>query len=216
MEDKKISEQESLFIIQQMIETAKQEQIDDGIDWIVWGWLLFATSVLTYVNLYYNWFSAAFFWNIFGILSLVLLGYSSISYYFIKKIHRVKTYTGDLFEKLNIGFFLFIAFIILSMNMGVGPVKGFALLTALYAFWILIYGTALNFRPSIIAAYITWAIAFVGLIIHKLEHSVEDQFKWIMLLHALAALCGYIIPGHMANKAFKKLNRQENIVTHSV
>jgi hypothetical protein len=216
MEDKSISEKESLFIIQQMIATAKKEQRDDGIDWIIWGWLLFATSILTYANLYFKWFSEAFFWNIFGIISLLLLGYSSISYFFFKKVRRVKTYTGDLFEKLNIGFFIFLVFIIFSMNMGVGAVKGFAYLIALYGFWILIYGTALNFKPSIVAAFITWAIGFVALIINKLENSVEEQFKWIMILHALAVLCGYIIPGHMANKEFKKINRQENTLRHSV
>ena len=207
MEEKYLSEKESLDIIQQMIATAKQDQKDDGKGWILWGWLLFATSILTYVNLYYNWFSESFFWNIFGIISILLLVFSSIRYFFFKKTHRVKTYTGDLFEKLNIGFFIFLLFIILSMNMGVGPVKGFALLIALYGFWILIYGTALNFKPSIVAAFITWAIGFVALIIHKLESTVEEQFKWVMILHAVAVLVGYIIPGHMANKEFKKLNR---------
>ena len=207
MEDKYISEKESLGIIQQMIATAKQEQKDDGKGWILWGWLLFATSILTYANLFYHWFSEAFFWNIFGFLSIILLIFSSIRYFFFKKINRVKTYTADIFEKLNIGFFIFLLFIILSMNLGVGPVKGFAFLIALYGFWVLIYGTALNFRPSIIAAFITWAIGFVALLIHKLVSTENEQFKWIMILHAMAVLVGYIIPGHMANKEFKKINR---------
>ena len=209
MEEKNISEKESLFIIQQMIATAKQEQNDDGIGWILWGWLLFATSILTYINLYYNWYSDSFFWNIFGIISILLLAFSSIRYFFFKKNKRVKTYTGELFEKLNIGFFIFLVFIILSMNMGVDPVKGFAFLISLYGFWVLIYGTVSNFKPSIIAAYITWAIGFVALIINKLENSAEEQFKWIMILHAMAVLCGYIIPGHMANREFKKINRNK-------
>jgi len=41
MEEKNLTEQESMLIIQQMINTAKHEQKDDGIGWIVWGWLLF-------------------------------------------------------------------------------------------------------------------------------------------------------------------------------
>ena len=73
---------------------------------------------------------------------------------------------------------------------------GFAILMSTYAFWVLIYGAALNFRPSIVGAYIIWAIAFIALFIKSLE--------WIMLLHALAVLMGYIVPGHLANKEFKK------------
>ena len=42
MEEKKLSEQESLQIIQEMIYTAKKEQKDNGMGWIVWGWMLFA------------------------------------------------------------------------------------------------------------------------------------------------------------------------------
>ena len=60
-QEKKLSEQESLLIIQQMIQTAKQEQKDDGKGWILWGWLLFAVSVFTFINLKTQWFSNYFF-----------------------------------------------------------------------------------------------------------------------------------------------------------
>ena len=123
--------------------------------------------------------------------------FSSVRYLFFKRAERVKTYTSDLFAKLNIGFFLTLFLIIVAINVGVGPERGFALLVGLYAFWVLVYGTALNFRPSIIASFIMWGIAFGCLFI--------DDFRWIMLLHGLAVLCGYIIPGHIAYREFKKV-----------
>ena len=61
MEEKQISEQESLLIIQQMIQTAKAEQKDDGKGWILWGWLLFAASILTYLNIELGWYDTYFF-----------------------------------------------------------------------------------------------------------------------------------------------------------
>ena len=85
----------------------------------------------------------------------------------------------------------------------VPPAKGFALLLGLYGFWILIYGTVLNFNPSTIGAYITWAFAFASLYV--------KEFQWTMLLHAIAVLCGYIIPGHIAYREFKKVYRTENV-----
>lgn len=197
MEEKQISEQESLLIIQQMIQTAKAEQKDDGKGWILWGWVLFAASVLTYLNIEFDWFSTFFFWNLFGSFTILFFAYSSVRYLFFKKTDRVKTYTGDLFARLNIGFFLTLMLIIVSINVGVAPTKGFSLLIGLYAFWVLVYGTALNFRPSIIASFLMWGIAFGCLFI--------DDFRWIMLLHGLAVLCGYIIPGHIAYREFKKV-----------
>jgi len=200
-QEKKMTEQESLLIIQQMIQTAKQEQKDDGKGWILWGWLLFAASVLTYINLKTEWFSNYFFWNLFGIASLLLLLFSVVRTFFFKKINKVKTYTAELFQKLNIGFFISLLLIIVAINKGVSPVLGFSLLLGLYGFWILIYGAGLNFKPSIIGAYITWACAFAGLFV--------ETFDWTMVLHATAVLLGYIIPGHLANIEFKKIHEQK-------
>src|SRR6188508_3353197 len=137
-QEKKLSEQESLLIIQQMIQTAKQEQKDDGKGWILWGWVLFAASVLTYINLKTQWFSNYFFWNVFGIASLLLLLFSIIRILFLKKTSKVKTYTAELFQKLNIVFFISLMLFIIAMNRSVSPVLGFSLLLGLYGFWILI------------------------------------------------------------------------------
>jgi len=221
MEEKKLSEQESLHIIQQMIQTAKQEQKDDGKGWIVWGWALFIVSLLTYLNIRFGWYDVALFWNIFAAIVVLYFFYLLFRFFFIKKSKKVKTYTSDLFDKLNVGFFIFIIFIILSINTGVPPGKGFILLIGLYGFWILIYGTALNFKPSVIAAYITWAIGLAGLFIDRLIHPVKldnlpgdvvnaislERFQWVMLFHAFAVLCGYIIPGHIANKEFNNIKK---------
>lgn len=202
MEDKNLTERESLDLIRQMIQTAKNEQKDDGMGWIVWGWLLFFASVLTLVNLYLNWFDTFFFWNVFGIIGLLLLAFRVFQYFKGQK-KKVRTYTSDLFDKLNTGFFISLALIILSINIGVSPIYGFGLLLGLYGFWILIYGSVMNFRPSLIGAYITWSFAFGSLF--------AEDFRLTMLLHALAVLCGYIIPGHLAYKEFNKVQEKGSV-----
>src|SRR5215204_291253 len=137
MEDKQITEQESLQLIQQMIQTAKAEQKDDGRGWIVWGWMLFAASILTYFNIEYKWAADTYlFWNLFGGVTIVFFAYSSVRFFFLRKTDRVKTYTSDLFARLNTGFFLTLMLIIVAINVGVTPSKGFSLLVGLYAFWV--------------------------------------------------------------------------------
>jgi hypothetical protein len=203
MEDRELSQQESLLLIEQMIQTAKQEQKDDGRSWILWGWMLFTASILTIVNLHYRWYNTYFFWNLFGIASIILLLYATIRSLFLKSPKPVKTYTKDLFTKLNVGFFISLTFIIVGINTGIPPTKGFALLISLYAFWVLIYGSALNFKPSIIGAYVTWAFGIAALF--------SRSFELVMFMHALGVLSGYIIPGHIARREFKALHRKEKL-----
>ncbi|HEY1022630.1 MAG TPA: hypothetical protein VGE06_09990 [Flavisolibacter sp.] len=216
MEEKQLSEQESLHLIQQMITMAKKEQRDDGRGWIIWGWLLFLASMLTVANIRFGWFGIFFFWNAFGVFSLLMFVYESFAKRFFNRGVRVKTYTGDLFSRLNTGFFICLVFIIVALNVGSREIIekygvmdltfiniGFALLINLYAFWVLIYGTALNFRPSIIAAYCTWAIGLVALFV--------QDFEKVMLLHALAVFAGYILPGHIANREFNRIKREERV-----
>jgi hypothetical protein len=203
MEEKDLSEQESLLLIRQMINTAKKEQTDDGKGWIVWGWMLFAASVLTMFNLHYHWFVTFFFWNLFGLATILIFIYETVNRFVLKKGVRVRTYTKDLFDKLNTGFFISLMFIIIAMNVGVSPMIGFPLLINLYAFWILIYGSALNFKPSVIASYVTWAVGIGALFV--------TTFQLVMLFHGLAVLFGYIIPGHIANREFNKLKTKDKV-----
>jgi MFS family permease len=213
MEEKQLNEKESLQLIQQMITMAKKEQQDDGRGWIFWGWMLFAASILTLFNLQYHWFQTFFFWNMFGFATILFFLYELGRRFFFKKKEKVKTYTGDLFARLDTGFTVSLLFILVAINVGGRLIAerfgtsdmiitniGFALLINLYAFWILIYGTALNFKPSIIGAYCTWAVGLVALFM--------NDFEKVMLLHALAALIGYVIPGTIANREFKKTRKE--------
>lgn len=213
MEEKQLDEKESLQLIQQMIVMAKKEQRDDGWGWILWGWLLLIASLLTVVNLHFRWFSTFLFWNLFGVVAIIFFLYELSRTFFFKRRQKVKTYTSDLFSKLDSGFFISLLFIIVAINFGSRVLGkrygvfdmsfiniGFALLINLYAFWILIYGTALNFKPSVTAAYCTWGIGFIALF--------ANHFEQVMLLHGLAALVGYIIPGTIANREFKKSRKE--------
>jgi len=197
--DENLTGHDSLAIIQQMIYAAKQDQKDDGIGWILWGWLLFAASVLTIVNLQYNWYSTFFFWNVFGIIAIGLLLFTIVKALVFKRTKKVRTYTKDVFDKLNIGFTISLLLIIVAMNVYITPSIGFALLTGLYAFWIMIYGALLNFKPSNIAAYFVFALALACMFV--------PNFKLVMVIHAVAVLIGYIIPGYMANRAFKQISK---------
>jgi hypothetical protein len=73
-----LSGEQSLQIIQEMIRSAKQEQKDNGMGWIIWGWMLFLASALTVINIHLNLVQTYFFWNTFGIATIVMLIVSTI------------------------------------------------------------------------------------------------------------------------------------------
>jgi hypothetical protein len=196
--EEQFNERESLKLIQQMIGVAKQEQKDDGKGWILWGWLLFAASVFSFLNMKLGWlYSLYFFWNAFGIITICFSIYNICKYFFSRTKKKVRTYAGDLLQKLNIGFIISMMFIIVAINISIlKPETGFIFLINLYGFRILIQGAALNFRPFMVGAFISWGLGFIGLFIRT--------FDGIMLIHAAAVLSGFIIPGHIANNEFRK------------
>src|SRR5438309_1862027 len=119
MEDKQLTEQDSLMLIRQMISTAKKEQVDNGSGWIIWGWMIFGASFFSFLNMRLHWhLNQYLFWNGFGVLTIVFLIFRVIRYFFLKKKSRVVTYTSDLFSKLNIGFTISLFFIITAINVG--------------------------------------------------------------------------------------------------
>ncbi len=196
--EEQFSEQESFLLIRQMIGIAKQEQKEDGKGWILWGWLLLAASVFSFLNMKLKWFASLYiFWTIFGIFTICFFIFNFCKYFFFRSGSRVKTYTSDLLQKLNIGFIISMVFLIVVIDSDIiNPTTGFVFMINLYAFRILVQGTALNFRPLVVGAFICWGLAFFGLLI--------KTFDGIMLVHAAAVLCGFIIPGHIASNEFRK------------
>ena len=82
MEEKLISEKESLLLIRQMIHTAKKEQKDDGKGWIMFGWLLFGAPSL-------QWVAALFSNPLIGSVeqqAVALIGLSIVTVYSIPLI----------------------------------------------------------------------------------------------------------------------------------
>lgn len=187
---------EGMRIIGEMIAVAKQEQKDDGLGWIFWGWLLFLASVLSGINAISHWFRPFFFWNVFGLVSLLMMLGMMIRASRQQDRQKARTYVKTLFDKLNVGFFVFLLMLIVAMNTGLPAIIGFGLLLGLYGFWSLIYGTLFNFTPSVAGAFLLWICGFASLFV--------SDFSWTMFLHAVGVLLGYIVPGHRAYLNFNR------------
>src|SRR5256885_146643 len=114
MEDKNLSGQESLQLIQQMIQAAKEEHQENGGSWLLWGWQLFGASILSMVFAYMEWWDyISWVWS--GMLLLGVLFHTFIQ---IRKREQkiVTSYVQDMLQKFGTGFFISL-FIMIAASM---------------------------------------------------------------------------------------------------
>ena len=181
--DQPLSNEKSLEIIRQMIGQAKDNITDSGISWLLWGTMLFLASLSTFIFINIGSESIFLGWNIFGAVTIVLLVYDVVR----PKKKKVKTYVDDLMKMVDIGFFVCIFVVILSINISVRPNDGFGFMLMVFAFLMLVKGGALKSKALMIGAVVNWACA-IAIFINK-------EFRYDMLIMAGAVLTGYIIPG---------------------
>ena len=195
MENKKqLSNEESLQIIHQMINQAKTNLTDSGFHWLLWGVLLFLTSISTFIFLEIKAENIFLGWNIFGGLTLVLLTFDL----FRTKQKKVRTYMDDLMRYVDIAFIVSMFTIIFSINVAVSPNAGFGYLLMIFAFLMLVKGGAVKSTSLMVGAVVNWAGA-IAIFINK-------EFRYDMLIMAAAVLIGYIIPGLLLRAKYKKMN----------
>ena len=205
MEKDQLSGTDSIRIIEQMIGRAKEEEIDNGIGWVIWGWMLFLASIINYVMIVMDAPNKYIIWNIFGIAALVFVVYSMFvkQFFITPKKPRVKTYTNELVNRMGIAFFISLLVMVLGNYLSGANQTGvnFGYLLLLYGFWMYIHGSAFRFNLLKAGAYVNWAGALIIFLWY------QELGKNILLVHAVCVALGYIIPGHIAQRRFGMANR---------
>jgi hypothetical protein len=179
------SPQQSLQLIQSMIEKTKQQLSANSIFFLLWGWITFIgctgqfvlKHLLNYEKHYLVWL-------------LVIVGVGA-SFYLGRKYNktsRVKTYVGEsmsnLWMGMGIGFFV-LSFIINRQGWGHNVFPYFMLMYGLGTF---ISGRILQFKPLVFGGIVSWLLAIV---------STYLSYDYQILMAALAILASYIIPGYL-------------------
>lgn len=199
MAEKKMSESESLELIRNMIQTARDEHNDNGLGWRVWGWVLFVASFGTYLSMEFRWKGSYWLWNLALPVGIVLMVLSALR----KRTHKKNlTYAQDLLDRIGIGFFASLLSMIAGINIyfayttDPGDIDFWGFFYILYAFWMYIHGSALKFRPLIIGAVLNW---LAGILMFRIS-----DMKYEMLIGAIAILLGYLVPGYLLFLQSKK------------
>ncbi len=177
---------ESLQIIENMINKTKGNIANRSKYFLLWGWAVFLTAIAHYMllpNTEKVWFS------------MFLAGAISI-YWSVKETKTEKSisYIGDAVRKLwqSIG----IACLLIIILTVKGAVFSIPVYILMYGVGIFTTGRILQFKPLTIGGI----ICFVSCVISVIMPQDINQ----LLLFALTVLCAYIIPGHLLAAENKK------------
>ncbi len=185
--------EESLALINSMMNTAKNKLADDGFHLIFWGWLITFCALTQYVTLQMGIEWGGIVWATLpplgGIVSMI---------YGIKqgKKVKVKTYI-DTYLSYTWGGFIIAMFITLAFGYAHGIKPTYFFLMLLYGLATFISGGILNFKPLIIGSLFSFAFAILSVFVSEI-----DQFLCI----SAALLFSYVIPGHMLRAKYKSQN----------
>jgi hypothetical protein len=193
MDKEVISPEESLRVIQSMIDKAKNSVADKSFYFLLWGWLIFIGALLQYtlkVIVRTDLHPAA--WNIMYIGVLVSFWHGRKERKFESK---VKTYIDDTLRNIWVVLGVCQTLVVLIFLRRGGWETCYSIFILLYSIGCFLTGRTLKFQPLVWGAVICWVLAIL---------SAFTSYNTSILISALAILVGYIIPGYLLRSQHRK------------
>ncbi len=195
MEEKTIQPEESLAIIQEMVQKTKQHYGDNSFYFILWGWLTFVAAMAHYLLLPVYSEKSAIVWLLMPLGAIISLLYSrrQTNTQLVKT--HLETYIGSLWMALGMAMVvLCISTVILQTG---ALLPSFILL---YAVGTFATGRFIQFKPLMIGG----ALCFI---ISAFSYFSEPREQ--LLFVALAVLLSYLIPGYaLKYRSIQRVNER--------
>jgi hypothetical protein len=190
MQQENFSPEQSLFIIQSMIDKTKASVADNSYYFLLWGWLVFVASIGQYVLkviVQTPWHPIVWTINVFGIILSAYHGMKE------RKKSRVRNHIDESFHYLWLA--ILISYILFGFAFArIGWENCYTFYMLLYGIGSFVTGRLLKFPPMVWGAIASWLLSII---------STFTPFDINILLCALAILVSYIIPGYLLRKKYK-------------
>ena len=191
--EKELSPQESILLIQAMISKTKSAVADNSFYLLFWGWLAFACCISQYILKVYLHFPHHYIvWALMPVGGIISGLYSSRQ----QKRTGVKTFVEEALDYLWMSIALaFIALVTINMSSAGAWQTAFTYYILLYAIGTFVTGSLIRFKPLIYGGLFNFVLAAL---------SVQFGFDNQLLVGALALLTSYIVPGHLLRLRYQK------------
>lgn len=185
METEKFTPQDSLRLIQVMLEKTKQDMGNNSAYFLLWGWVIFVACVgqFTLKNVVHsNKHPLVWLLIIPAVIISIWMGFRE------QRIQKNQTYIGDSMKYLWMG--MGISFFVLGMILGKMGWNNnvFPFFMLLYGLGTFVSGQFLHFKPLILGGVMAWLLAII---------SCFFSYDYQILFGAGAILVSYIIPAYM-------------------
>ena len=190
----KLSESESLLLISSMINKAKNHYSENGLLYLLWGWLILVCCLIQFVSIhFFNYYKVYYAWYSTWILLIYQI------YYFSKKrdYRNVRMYTGEIIGYVWIVFLISYALLVYILIYENAYSCICPVIISIFGMPTFLSGIILKFKPLKVGGICCWILAFLSPFTHP-----DYQY----LLMACGVALAWIIPGHLLRRKFKKGN----------
>ena len=192
MEERTLSEKESMLLIASMINKAKNQVSENGFLYIIWGWIILICSVVQFLSdRFFHYPEANYIWfSTYGVLLFQII-------YLVrkKKSGLAKTYTEEINGFVWIAFAVGAMLMVFTCSRFQAPQLILPLLLVFYGLPTFLSGAILKFSPLIIGGICCWILAFASTFI-------TPEFQLILI--ATAVIVAWLIPGYLLQIKYKK------------
>ena len=216
MEEKKLTEKESLELITQMINKARNAYYNTGFSAIMWGAVVAFCALEKFAEIHFE-YRLPFDIYLLTLLAIIPQVFISIKE---KKERGVKSYDDPYMDYIWMGFGICIFLMIFVVNVIfnqwnpvadeyttlAGHRPGFTfyefispLFLILYGLPTFITGAACNFKPMLWGGLLCWVCCIITLF---------TTVKIDLLLTALSAIGAWLIPGIILEQEYRKAKKQ--------
>jgi len=189
------SPQQSLALIESMINRAKDKFAEDGSMYLFWGWLVFACSLFQFILLHIMEYPKHY---LVWLATLPAFGYQ---FFYISKKRKQQTVTT--YADYIIGY-IWLTFCVVMLLIGflIGFLTGgdyyyhiIPLLLAVYGVPVFLTGIIVRFRPLVTGGIACWVLCIASTFIKNYD------YQFLMLPAAM--LAAWIIPGYRLRAKYK-------------
>lgn len=188
----RMSENEAILLITSMINKAKSRYSENGVLYLLWGWLIFICCMIQFVSIhFFNYTKVYYAWYSTWALFIYQLYYMNKN----KKIRKVRMCTGEIIGSIWLVFIITYALLIFILVYIKAPAGISPAILTIFGMPTFLSGIILKFKALIIGGICCWILAFI---------SPFANYDYQYLLMAIAVFAAWIIPGHLLNQNFKK------------
>lgn len=194
MEENKMTEQESLAIINEMIYKAKNNFHESGTSALLWGSVIIVCSIVSLLNLQWQlrWLNQVWWLTFIAVIPQIIISIRE------SKQRKYKLHTDDAMSGIWISFGIAVFLMSFYGNV-LKPAGSASLFLILYGMPTFATGYMYRFKPMIIGGVICWLCA-VG--------SFYTEIKTDLILFIVAAFFAWFLPGAILRRDYLKARRQ--------